>query len=485
MIAEKMITGKLKAQSLRVRMMLLFTSVVGVLLALSYLAFFGLLTHEIPKQLNRQLLETGRPLVSDIVTEPNAQDINRLDIPGEFFELLDASGNLLQKSANLSTSIDLASLKIKTSHPVFGIATIGGTQEVRVALIPFQQSSTFRVLVVAIPTLGTNAVYDSFGRIALLLFPLSLLLTAGISAFYVGRTLVPITALTQHAALMAKQVKNPKGFWTPLPVSSPHDELARLAETFNDLLQGVDSAVHQLRQFVTDASHELRTPLAVLHGETELLLSKPRSAEDYQRTLHVFDDEFKKLTRIVEGLFTLSMADAGQLHLMSEPLYVNEVLEEACTLASYRARTKNIAVVRELNEGIASTGDEAFLHQMFLILLDNAVKYSPDGTQVQVTLTQQNGTIQARFQDQGIGVPREHLSRIFERFYRAAPPGNGEAHSGGLGLAIAQAIAQAQGGSIGCESTPGVGSVFTVILPAVTPKVTSVETAPKQKLMFT
>src|SRR5258708_26936305 len=121
-------------------------------------------------------------------------------------------------------------------------------------------------------------------------------------------------------------------------------------------MRGVDSAVREVRQFVTAASHELRTPLAVLHGETELLLSKPRSAEDYQKTLHVFDDEFKKLTRIVEGLFTLSMADAGQLHLMSEPLYVNEILDEACALASYRARTTKIAIVRELNERLASSG---------------------------------------------------------------------------------------------------------------------------------
>ena len=475
----------MKIKSLRVRMMLMFTSVVGVLLALSYLAFLGLLAHEIPKQLNRQLLETGRPLVADIVTEPNAQDINRLNIPGEFFELSDGAGNVLQRSINLTSSIDLSDLPYKSDKPVFGTTTIGGSQEVRVALIPFQQNGQPRRLVVAIPTLGTNAVFDSLGRIALLLLPLSLLVTAGISAVYVGRSLAPIAALTQHAAFMAKQVRNPKGFWTPLPVATPHDELGRLATTFNDLLQGVDSAVHQLRQFVTDASHELRTPIAVLHGETELLLSKPRSAEEYQKTLHLFDDEFKKLTRMVEGLFTLSMADAGQLHLMSEPLYVNEVLEEACALANFRARAKNIAIVRELSGEIASSGDEAFLHQMFLILLDNAVKYSAEGTQVRVTLQQQDGVIRASFQDQGIGIAEAHLTRIFERFYRAAPPGTGEAHSGGLGLAIAQAIAQAQGGSIECQSTPGGGSTFTIILPLASDVPANLESQPKQKLMLT
>src|SRR5258708_2977935 len=475
----------MKAKTLRFRMMVLFTTVVGVLLAGSYLAFWGLLAHEIPTQLNHQLLETARPLLADIVTEPNAQDVNRLDIAGEFFEVLDSTGTVLQHSKNLTTQIDLTGISPAVSHPTFGIATIGNAQSVRVALIPFQPGTQSRVLVVAIPTLGTNRVLDSFGRVALLLFPLSLLLTAGISAFYVGRSLAPITALTHHAALMAKRVTNRQGFWTPLPVSSPQEERGRVGDTFNQLGQGVDSAVRQLRQFVTDASHELRTPLAVLHGETELLLSKPRSAEDYQKTLHVFDDEFKKLTRIVEGLFTLSMADAGQLHLMSEPLYVNEILEEACPLASYRARTKKIAIVPVLNERLASSGDEAFLHQMFLIFLDNAVKYSAEGTTVRVTLTQKDGLIRACFEDRGIGVPSEHLGRIFERFYRAAPPGNGEAHRGGLGLAIAQAIAQAQGGSIECQSTPGVGSTFSVLLPVVVPAVTNLEFQAKQKLIFT
>jgi signal transduction histidine kinase len=464
-------------------MMLLFTTVVGVLLAGSYLAFWGLLAHEVPAQLNRQLLETARPLIADIITEPNAQDVSRLDIPGEFFELVDPMGHVLQRSKNLTAPIDLSGTSPAVSRPSFGIAAIGNAQSVRVALIPFQQANQTRFLVVAIPTLGTNRVLDSFGRVALLLFPLSLLLTAGISALYVGRSLAPISALTEHAALMAKQVTNRQGFWTPLSVSSPYDELGRLAATFNQLFQGVDSAVRQLRQFVTDASHELRTPLAVLHGETELTLSKPRSAEEYQETLHLFDGEFKKLTRIVEGLFTLSMADAGQLHLMCEPLYINEVLEEACALVNTRARTKNIAIVRELSQEIAYSGDEAFLHQMFLIFLENAIKYSPEDTQVRVTLAQRDGTIRARFQDQGIGISSEHLPFIFERFYRAAPPSSGEAHSGGLGLAIAQAIARAQGGFIECASTPAVGSTFTVVLPVISAGA-NLESQPKQKLML-
>jgi len=464
--------------------MVLFCSVVGVLLAGSYLAFWGLLAHEVSAQINRQLLETARPLIADIITEPNAQDVSRLDIPGEFFELLDSAGRVLQRSRNTAAPIDLKGMSPVVSQPTFGLAAMGNSESVRIALIPYQQGNQQRVLAVAIPTFGTNRVLDSFGRIALLLFPVSLLLTAGISALYVGKSLAPITALTQHAALMAKRVTNRDGFWTPLPVSSPHDELGRLAETFNHLLKGVDLAVRQLRQFVTDASHELRTPLAVLHGETELQLSKPRSAEEYRKTLCVLDDEFKKLTRIVEGLFTLSMADAGQLHLACEPLYINEVLEEACALVASRARTKNISIVRDLGEEIAHFGDEAFLHQLFLIFLDNAIKYSPNDTQVRVSLEKQRGAIRVRFEDQGMGISSQHLPFIFERFYRAAPSGSGEAQSGGLGLAIAQAVARAQGGSIECESTLDIGSTFTLVLPVTSSADGVSDGTPKQKLIL-
>ncbi len=456
----------MRAKTLRSRMMLLFCSVVGVLLAASYVAFWALLARAIPTQLNRQLLETSRPIIADIASEPNARDIERLDIPGQFFEVLDGSGKVLQRSRNLADPIDLRGLKLNDLHPVFGIGSVENSETLRVALIPFEQAAGHRFLAVAIPTFGTNRLLDAFGGITLLLFPLSLLLTAAISAFYVGRSLTPIKALTQHAELMAKRVTDRQGFWEPLPITSPHDELGRLAETFNQLLQGVDSAVRQLRQFVTDASHELRTPLAVLHGETELILSKPRTADEYRKALTAIDDELKKLTRIVEGLFTLSMADAGQLRLESQPLYINEILEETCALVAPRARAKNISIVRDLNREVAYVGDEAFLHELFLIFLSNAIKYSPAGSQVHVSLAQNGSSIQVCFEDQGVGIASEHLPFIFERFYRAAGPGNGEVHSGGLGLAIAQAITHAQGGSIACQSTPGSGSIFTIRLPA-------------------
>src|SRR5580704_9108459 len=159
----------MKANTLRFRMMLLFCTVVGVLLAGSYLAFWGLLAHEVPSQLNRQLFETARPIIADLISEPDAQDINRLDIHGEFFEVLDTAGRILQRSKNLASPIDLKGIGPAVSRPTFGIASIGNGESVRMALMPFHQGSQPRVLVVAIPTAGTNGVLENFGSVALLL----------------------------------------------------------------------------------------------------------------------------------------------------------------------------------------------------------------------------------------------------------------------------------------------------------------------------
>jgi len=472
-----------KAASLRFQMMALFCTVFGVLLGGSYLAFWVFLEREVHAQLNRQLQATARPIITDLIEEPEVEDVNQLNLPDEYFELLDSAGQVLQHSKNVETALDLKGMPLDASGPVFSTGADAKGNPIRIALIPFQQAGQPRILAVAITTAGTSQVLDSFGRVALLMFPLSLLLTALISTWYVGRSLAPITALTQQAAMMAKRVTNREGFWTPLAVSSRHDEMGQLAETFNQLLQGVDSALRQLRQFVTDASHELRTPLSVLHGETELLLSRDRAAEEYRKTLSEFDEELKKLTRIVEGLFTLSMADAGQLRLEREPLYLNEVLEEACALVSPRAQAKNISITRDLKEEIPYNGDEAFLRQLFLIFLDNAIKYSAPQTTVRVFLEKNDGLVRIRFEDHGIGIASEHMPRIFERFYRALPSGSGEAQSGGLGLAIAQAIAHAQSGSIECESKVGVGSTFTVVLPASSSPAPAPEEKPTEKLI--
>ena len=452
--------------------MALFVVIVAVLLAASDLAFYFLVSASVREQFDHALLVAAAPIARDLVAEVNSQDVGEFDAPDEYFVLMDPRGHVLQQSQNLQGSIlELGTPPANLSQPYFRSATSAFAGPIRVAFIPIHARGQSRILGVSMPTRNSEQVLRNLRTMGAFLWCLSLLLTAGLSALYVGRSLAPVNELTRNAVETSDRIgrATARALWTPLLVRHPADEIGKLAETFNQLFVRVDNALLQLRQFVSDASHELRTPLAVLQGETELVLSAPRSVEEYQRTLRIIDGELKILTRIVEGLFTLAMADAGELRLVKGPLYLNEVLEDACRLVDSLAHSKSIIIQRELSLEVSHVGDEAFLHQLFLIFLDNAIKYSPPGTRITVTLTPEPKAVQVRFADQGFGIAPEHRQHIFERFYRVVQPGVDETDSGGLGLAIAQAIARAHGGTVDCQSEEGSGSVFTVSLPTAAP----------------
>ncbi len=396
-------------RSIRWRMFVLFCATAGALLAVCYAGFYLLFERVVREQLDRRLGEVAAPIIADLIVDPEDKDVDMLDIADEYFEVLDTSGAVLQRSKNLHVNLPVA------ARPGFETVYLPGEGEIRLMVIPFQVGEETWLFVSGESTGDENAALATLRHFAIALLPASLLATAIVFGLY-----------------------------------------------SNQLLARIEAVVGQLRQFVSDASHELRTPLAVLQGETELLLAKPRTTAEYETAARVMDSELKTLSRIVDGLFTLSMADAGQLRIAPEPLYLEEVLEEACGLAAPLASQKEIHIERHLDRDVLFNGDPAFLRQLFLIFLDNAIKYSPRGTRVDVTLAK-HSDVRVRFQDEGIGISKEDLPRIFERFFRAAP--SGESHSGGLGLSIAQAIVQAHHGTIECESTPGVGSVFTVQLP--------------------
>lgn len=453
---------------LRARMMLLFCAVVGVLLAGSFAILYAWQLHDTHREFDRQVLAASAPVAADIVSDGDVDDISQLNLRDEYFEAISPNGHVLARSLNLATgSLQLPAGVTSVHQPtVFGVRDpVHGY--LRLAAVPIMIKTQPVILLLGMPTRHLARMLAELRRGLGLLLALSLGVMALVSAWYVGRSVRPIAALTEHTSLLASRLETPANLLPsrPLPdgLAGRPDEIGQLAEAFENLWERMRTAIAQLRQFVSDASHELRTPLAVLRGETDLVLNEPRTETEYRQALRVIQDELGQLSRIVDGLFTLTLADAGQLRMTREPLYLNEVLEEACQLAEARARPKHISIERSLGPEMPFQGDETWLRQLFLAFLDNAVKYSPPGTRVRVTLEARNGAgARAQFQDEGPGIASEHLPHIFERFYRT---GADEAQSGGLGLAIAEAIARACGGTIECASQPGSGSRFTVNLP--------------------
>ncbi len=256
-----------------------------------------------------------------------------------------------------------------------------------------------------------------------------------------------------------------------LPVAPTADELSRLAQTFNALLDRVEDAFAQRRRFTADASHELRTPVAIVIGESELALASERSPAEYRASLQVIHGESRRLARIVGDLFLLARGDAAEQQLNRQPLFVEELVGDCADAISTLAHAKSIRVEFLPESEVPYDGDDALLRRVVMNLLDNAVKYTPAGGVIRVQAEPlPEGGARVRVSDSGPGIPPEHQGRIFERFYRVQHTTNriglGDTSGAGLGLPIASWVAQAHGGELSLVRSDAQGTVFEMTLPA-------------------
>jgi signal transduction histidine kinase len=257
-----------------------------------------------------------------------------------------------------------------------------------------------------------------------------------------------------------------------LPVSGG-EELAGLARVVNDLLARLEDSFARQRRFMADASHELRTPTAVLRTEADVILAQQhRSEEEYRASLAVIRDAASRLARIVDDLFALARVDAENVSTRRERVYVEELVDDAVRMVRPLGDARAVRV--NLHEAVEAPvdADADLLGRLLINLLDNAIKYSPDGGVVEVRMQRRDGLVDVGVIDQGRGIPEEDRERVFQRFVRladddgAAPEQAGVSRSGvGLGLAIARRIAEAHGGSlVVVDSTPG-RTEFRLTLP--------------------
>jgi len=295
--------------------------------------------------------------------------------------------------------------------------------------------------------------------------PISLLLASASGYFLARKSLAPVVAMSNQAGKIGAENLHER-----LPVQNEKDELGHLALSFNDLLDRLGHSFERQKRFMADASHELRTPVAILRGESEVALSKEsRAPEEYRESLETLHHESQRLTRIVEDLFTLTRADAGQYPLQLSEFYLDELIGECVHSARTLAKAKKITMsCKEIAESPIQA-DESLLRRMILNLLDNAIKYTPEGGGVSVSCEPVGSEYALAISDTGIGVPKELRSRIFERFVRADEARSRSAEDGGgagLGLSISRWIAEAHQGCLELTQSDSDGSTFTAFLPA-------------------
>lgn len=299
-------------------------------------------------------------------------------------------------------------------------------------------------------------------RILLLsLVPLIVIVACAGGAWLSRRALRPVDAIT--AAARGISIDN-----LSLRLHTPQtgDELERLTEVWNSMLGRLEAAVKTLSQFAADASHELRTPLAVIRTSAELALRRARSPESYRESLVEILQEADRMTRLVEDLLFLARSDARAAEMPMEPvnpaMLVRRVADELHGVAD--ARRVHIRRVLPARETLIA-GNPAALRRLFLVLIDNAIKYSPPGAEVIVGIENGNGQVSVTVQDFGIGISAADQPHIFQRFYQADKARAGEGF--GLGLSLAESIVKAHNATIRVTSEEGRGATFFVAFAAV------------------
>jgi signal transduction histidine kinase len=279
-------------------------------------------------------------------------------------------------------------------------------------------------------------------------------------AWLSGRALKPVNDIT--AAALTISIEN---LAERLPVPQTGDELARLTEVLNTMFARLESAVKTLSQFAADASHELRTPLAVIRTTAELALRRARTPESYRDSLQEVAAEAERMTRLVEELLILARTDAATAEMPLAAVDLREVLTEVCDEMRSLAEMRQIRIETAFGASHAGAtaivaGNRPALHRLFLVLLDNALKFSRSGGEVILKVESSESRVAVSIQDFGAGISESDLPNIFQRFYRTDRARTGGGH--GLGLSLAKSIARVHGASIEVRSTEGVGSRFEV-----------------------
>ena len=331
----------------------------------------------------------------------------------------------------------------------------------RAIVVPVMEGP--KILCLVLVSKPLTFVYDSLRRLKMILFflwPLSLG-AAGLTGLFLAR--VVLKPLRQIIRIVQQITDG--NLKARVMIPDTKDEIKRLADTFNVMLDELDRSFTTQRQMVQDISHELRTPLTILKGEIEVALKKVRSTEEYTTTLASSLEEINRINRIVENLLTLARFDSQQVPFRFERTSLPRVLTEIADEVRVLVEQKKIRAKVSLLPEAWVMADEGHLRRAVLNLLDNAIKYTPEQGQVDLSMDVQGGNVCLRIADTGMGIAQQDLPFIFDRFYRVDQARSSKGF--GLGLSLAKTIIEAHHGRIEVQSVVSQGTVFSIFLPLV------------------
>jgi heavy metal sensor kinase len=470
-------SGLIRA-TLRTRLTILYASLLGVALLLYAGSVSALFLHNLREQLDSSLdrdIETVEGALSADANgalhissrEGEAEEDEDEPDRGYLLEVWSADGQLLYRSEQLHD---------QALGPVPRISAGPGRQLPRSVHLPsgMRLRSISRVhhlgngsAVTVRLAISEEHLWHEFWEMVTILgigLPVTVLLVALTGYLVAARALKPVDSMAQRASQITAEQLNER-----LQIENPNDELGQLGTAFNATLARLEHSFDQLQRFTADASHELRTPLTAIQSVGEVSLQIQGDVNHYRDTIGSMLEETNRLTQLVDSLLTMARADAGRIQLHRADVNLFDLAGESVGLLEVLAEEKQQTIRMDGNRSITVAADRTLLRQAIVNLLHNAVKYSPDHSEVRIQVRETEGSAIVEVQDSGPGIPLEDRGRIFERFYRVDKSRTRVAGGAGLGLSIAQWAVSMHAGAIEVQCEPGPGSTFRICLPKMAP----------------
>jgi heavy metal sensor kinase len=462
--------------NIRLRLTLWYAAILFLILAVFSLAVYIGLTRSLLLTTDNHLQREVGELLGNMKVEQSGHgddeheletDIELKYTPeeGVYWRILDPAGGPIIDPGHFS-GITFDPTALQAGQTRFEYGQLANHTPLRIYTAPFVlEGQGAGIIQVAESYLHIQEVQGQLVLLLALGIPFTLLAASAGGWFLAAGALNPIDRITRAAGEISAQDLHRR-----LNLKLPNDEVGRLAATFDTMLARLEDAFERQKRFIADASHEMRTPLTILKGDVEVALNRPRTTQEYRQTLEMVNQTADRLNQLVEELLLLARTDNRQVPLKVEPVDLTELLSTVVGRLLPRAVSKDIALNLNTPDGVTLQADAAKLTRLFTNLVDNAIKYSEAGDTVTVTVTPRLDYAAITVADTGPGIAAEHMAQLFERFYRADKARSramvdGNGGGAGLGLSIAQWLAQVHGGQITVASRPGHGATFTVRLP--------------------
>src|SRR5262245_30588574 len=462
----------MNARSIRFRVTIWYAAIVALTLtvfcALAYLGLSRYMTAELSKQLSDQASQIAQTWLREINASGPDYVVSEIDehlspqITNHFIRITHGDGSpFYEPKPPRDGSFDPAQVApVQTSKAGFR-EEHAGRSEMLIYSLPVTADGGGAYLVeVGEAYHHVEGTLHGLALIFIIILPAALALATGGGYLLIKRALKPVDELTRTAETITSRNLSER-----LPVPATGDEIERLSSTLNGMIERLEGSFRQAAQFTADASHELRTPLSILRGELEVALRRGEPESSGREVLESTLEETERLSKTVENLMVLSRLDSGELKLELSKFDLAALCRETVEQMRLLTEDKSILLICSSTERVDVTADALRIRQILINLIDNAIKYTPSGGNIEVQVLRRAGEAIIEVADTGQGIPAESIPLVFNRFYRVDKARSRGTGGSGLGLAIAKSICELHGGRIVVNSVVGGGTRICVGIP--------------------